>query len=134
MLLPEPATAVAVAPARLSPVRVLAVASGKGGVGKTSIAVNMGAALARAGHRTLLLDADLGLANVDVMLGLSPRLTLADVIAGRCTINDTVVRADEGLMVIPAASGRHQMTGLETRQHAGWSTPSPSSTCPWTRW
>ncbi|HET6435320.1 MAG TPA: P-loop NTPase, partial [Xanthomonadaceae bacterium] len=54
------------------PVRVIAVASGKGGVGKTSVSVNLSLALANAGQRTLLLDTDLGLANVDVMLGLSP--------------------------------------------------------------
>lgn len=63
-----------------SPIQVIAVASGKGGVGKTNVSVNLAMALADAGKRVLLLDADLGLANVDVMLGLSPRFTLWDVI------------------------------------------------------
>ena len=61
--------------------RVIAVASGKGGVGKTSVSINLAASLVNAGQRTLLLDTDMGLANVDVMLGLSPRFTLADVFA-----------------------------------------------------
>src|SRR6476620_7019094 len=88
-------------PARNAP-RVIAVASGKGGVGKTSVSVNLSLALAHAGQRTMLLDTDLGLANVDVMLGLSPRFTLADVIAGRCDLADTVVEGPGGLYVVPA--------------------------------
>ncbi|WP_372695648.1 P-loop NTPase, partial [Immundisolibacter sp.] len=58
-----------------SPVRVIAITGGKGGVGKTNVAVNLGVALAQRGQRTMLLDADLGLANVDVLLGLQPRRT-----------------------------------------------------------
>jgi flagellar biosynthesis protein FlhG len=67
------------------PVQVIAVTGGKGGVGKTTIAVNLAATLASRGKEVMLLDGDLGLANVDVFLGLTPRLTLADVIAGNCS-------------------------------------------------
>lgn len=99
--------------------RVIAVASGKGGVGKTSVCVNLASALVNAGQRTLLLDTDLGLANIDVMLGLSPRFTLADVFAGRCELRDTVLEGPNGLMVVPAASGKRHMTELTPQQHVG---------------
>ncbi|MFC7300869.1 MinD/ParA family protein [Cognatiluteimonas weifangensis] len=101
------------------PVRVIAVASGKGGVGKTSVSVNLSLALANAGQRTLLLDTDLGLANVDVMLGLSPRFTLADVMAGRCELADTVLEGPGGLWVVPSASGKRHMAELSAREHVG---------------
>lgn len=101
------------------PVRVIAVASGKGGVGKTSVSVNLATALVNAGQRTLLLDTDLGLANVDVMLGLAPRFTLADVFADRCELRDTLIEGANGLLVVPAASGKRHMTELQPRQHVG---------------
>lgn len=99
--------------------RVIAVASGKGGVGKTSVSINLATALVNAGQRTLLLDTDLGLANIDVMLGLSPRFTLADVFAGRCELRDTLLEGANGLMVVPAASGKRHMTELLPQQHIG---------------
>jgi flagellar biosynthesis protein FlhG len=101
------------------PVRVIAVASGKGGVGKTSVSVNLAMSLQNAGQRVLLLDTDLGLANVDVMLGLSPRFTLADVFAGRCELADTLLEGPNGLLVVPAASGKRHMTELTPAQHIG---------------
>ena len=99
--------------------RVIAVASGKGGVGKTSVSINLAASLVNAGQRTLLLDTDMGLANVDVMLGLSPRFTLADVFAGRCELRDTVIEGPNGLLIVPAASGKRHMTELLPQQHVG---------------
>src|SRR5690606_23479845 len=101
------------------PVRVIAVASGKGGVGKTNVSVNLALSLCNAGQRTLLLDTDLGLANIDVLLGLSPRFTLADVFAGRCELRDTLVKGPAGLWVVPAASGKRHMTELTPAEHVG---------------
>lgn len=106
-------------PRNARPVRTIAVSGGKGGVGKTSVSVNLALALADSGHRTLLLDTDLGLANVDVLLGLSPRFTLADVVAGRCSIEETILTGPKGLLVVPAASGKRHMTELSPTEHIG---------------
>lgn len=103
----------------LGPVRTIAVTGGKGGVGKTNLSVNLSMALADMGKRTLLLDADLALANVDVLLGLTPRFTLADLVAGRCTLEDVLIDMPNGLMVVPAASGRRHMAELPAAQHVG---------------
>ncbi|MEE9412701.1 MAG: MinD/ParA family protein [Methylococcales bacterium] len=100
------------------PARVLAIASGKGGVGKTCIATNLSVALARNGHRTALLDGDTGLSNADIMLGLQPKQNLSDVIGGKCSIADIVVDGPEGLLLIPAASGLQAMAGLSIHQQA----------------
>ena len=116
---PDPTVPVSAADRAPGPVRVIAVASGKGGVGKTSVSVNLATALVNAGQRTLLLDTDLGLANVDVMLGLTPRHTLADVFADRCELRDTIIEAGNGLLVVPAASGKRHMTELLPSQHIG---------------
>lgn len=101
------------------PVRVISIASGKGGVGKTSVSINLAMAMVNVGHRALLLDTDLGLANIDVMLGLNPRFTLSDVVAGRCRLADTVIDGPRGLRVVPAASGKRHMTELSPNEHIG---------------
>lgn len=101
------------------PVRVIAVTGGKGGVGKTNVAVNLAVALAESGKQTLLLDTDLGLANADVLMGLSPTFTLADVIDGRCRLEDTILEGPHGLAVVPAASGKRHMTELRPAEHVG---------------
>ncbi len=101
------------------PVRVFAVASGKGGVGKTNIAVNLGVALAQRGRATVLLDADLGLANVDILLGLHPRYNLSHVINGAHTLEEILVEGPCGLKIVPAASGIQQMADLTVAQQAG---------------
>ena len=103
----------------LKPVQVLAVTSGKGGVGKTNVSVNLSMAMAMAGKKVVLLDGDLGLANVDVMLGLQPSYNLANVLAGECTLDDTLVEAAHGLCVVPASSGKRHMAELSSLQHAG---------------
>jgi flagellar biosynthesis protein FlhG len=103
----------------LGPVRTIAVTGGKGGVGKTNLSVNLSMALADMGKRTLLLDADLALANVDVLLGLTPRFTLADLVAGRCTLEEVLIDMPNGLIVVPAASGRRHMAELPPAQHVG---------------
>ncbi len=85
--------------------RVVAVTSGKGGVGKTFVSANLAAALARRAQRVLVLDADLGLANLDVVLNLQPRTTLHDVLGGQLPWRDAVVAAPGGFSVILAGSG-----------------------------
>jgi flagellar biosynthesis protein FlhG len=101
------------------PVQVIAVTGGKGGTGKTNIAVNLAQALANEGQSTLLLDADLGMANVDVMLGLSATHTLSDVLNGHCTLEDIVIDMDDKLQVIPAASGIKELADLDQQACAG---------------
>ncbi|WP_455197411.1 MinD/ParA family protein [Kaarinaea lacus] len=101
------------------PVRVIAVTSGKGGVGKTSVSVNLGVSLASMGKDVLLMDADLGLANVDVMLGLRPRFNLSHVVSGERPLDEVVVDGPEGLKIVPASSGIHSMASLEPAEHAG---------------
>ena len=100
------------------PVRVIAVTSGKGGVGKTNVSVNLSAALAAAGERVLLMDADLGLANVDVLLGLSPEFDLQHVINGEKTLDEVVIPGPAGFQLIPASSGVEHMAELTTLQQA----------------
>jgi len=101
------------------PVRVLAVASGKGGVGKTSVSVNLAVAMSMAGRKVMLLDGDLGLANIDVMLGLQPSCNLSHVLEGKCSLEDTVLEGPAGVMVVPASSGKQHMSELSAVQHAG---------------
>jgi flagellar biosynthesis protein FlhG len=94
------------------PIQVTAVASGKGGVGKTNVSVNLAAAQALKGKRVWLMDADLGLANVDVLLGLNPQRNLSHVLAGECELDEIVVDGPAGVRIIPAASGLQEMTSL----------------------
>jgi flagellar biosynthesis protein FlhG len=104
---------------RPEPVQVIAVTGGKGGVGKTSVSVNLAAALAADGKRVLLFDGDLGLANVDVLLGLTPRYTLEHVLDGECTLEEALVTAPQGFKVLPAASGVARLAELSTPEHLG---------------
>ncbi|MFC1748966.1 MinD/ParA family protein [Pseudomonadota bacterium] len=101
------------------PVRVIAVASGKGGAGKTNISVNLSIALASEGQKVMLFDADLGLANVDVMLGLHPQYNLSHVINGERTLEEIIVTGPGGIQVVPASSGTQLMAELTPAQHAG---------------
>jgi flagellar biosynthesis protein FlhG len=100
------------------PVRVIAVTSGKGGVGKTNIAVNLGVALSSMGRRVALMDADMGLANVDVLLGLYPQYNLSHVLNGEKTLNEIMLEGPAGLKVIPASSGIQQMSELSSFEQA----------------
>lgn len=101
------------------PVQVIAVTGGKGGTGKTNIAVNLAQALANQGKRTLLLDADLGMANVDVLLGLKTVHTLCDVLNGMCRLEDIMITVSDNLQVIPAASGSKQLADMGQQECAG---------------
>lgn len=98
--------------------RVVSFTSGKGGVGKTQIVVNVALALAERGKSVLMLDADLGLANVDVLLDIRPRYTLADMFAGTRTIEDIIVDGPLGISLIPAASGVESMLALSPTQRS----------------
>ena len=102
-----------------NPVRVIAVTGGKGGVGKTNVSVNLGAALASRGQRVVLLDGDMGLANIDVVLGLTPGKNISDVLSGEATLQDVMVEGPLGMKIIPAASGVQNMVNLSSAQHAG---------------
>ncbi len=95
---------------------VLAITSGKGGVGKTNVAVNVAVALARRGLRVGVLDADFGLGNVDVMLGLTPRAHIGHVVAGEKTLDDVMVNGPLGVRIIPASSGIQSLTALDADQ------------------
>ncbi|MDH3637966.1 MAG: MinD/ParA family protein [Gammaproteobacteria bacterium] len=98
--------------------RVIAITSGKGGVGKTAVSVNLGIALARGGKSVMLMDADLGLANVDVLLGLQPRYNLSHVIEQRCDLGEIIVPGPSGMQIVPGASGIKKMTALQSTEHA----------------
>jgi len=92
--------------------KVLAVTSGKGGVGKTFVSANLAAALAKRGLRVLVLDADLGLANLDVVLNLYPKVTLHDVFTGKAKLEDAIIRAPGGFSVLLAGSGMVEYSRL----------------------
>ncbi len=100
-------------------IRVLAVTSGKGGVGKSNVSINLGLALHARGRRVMLLDADLGLANIDVLLGLRPERNLAHVMDGECELEDILLEAPGGLKVVPAASGVKHMAEMGAAENAG---------------
>jgi len=97
-------------------VQVIAVTSGKGGVGKTNVVANLALALAQGGKRVLVLDADLGLANLDVLLGLVPSYTLEHVLAGDKRLDEIAVSGPGGVRILPASSGIHDLTALTPDQ------------------
>jgi flagellar biosynthesis protein FlhG len=92
--------------------RITAITSGKGGVGKTFVAANLAAAFARLGQRVLVLDADLGLANLDVVLNLFPKITLHDVFTGKASLQDAIIPAPGGFSVLLAGSGMVEYSRL----------------------
>jgi len=97
-------------------VKVLSFTSGKGGVGKTHIVVNLAYALQSLGARVMLLDADLGLANIDVLLGLAPRFTIQHVLEGQKTLADVLVTGPAGMLILPAGSGVPELAELNDSQ------------------
>ncbi|MDH5522417.1 MAG: MinD/ParA family protein [Desulfobulbaceae bacterium] len=96
--------------------RVICVSSGKGGVGKSNIVTNLGFSLAKTGKRVLILDADLNLANVDILLGLTPRYNLHHVFTGEKTLPEILIEVPGGLRILPASSGIMEMADLTEEQ------------------
>ena len=103
----------------LKQIKVIAVSGGKGGVGKTNVSLNTSIALAQQGKKVLVLDADLGLANVDVMLGLRVQRNISHVLSGECELDDIIIEGPGGIKIIPATSGTQSMVDLTPSEHAG---------------
>lgn len=103
----------------LKEIKVIAVSGGKGGVGKTNVSLNTSIALAKQGKKVLVLDADLGLANVDVMLGLRVQKNISHVLSGECELDDIIIEGPCGIKIIPATSGTQSMVDLTPSEHAG---------------
>jgi flagellar biosynthesis protein FlhG len=95
---------------------VFAITSGKGGVGKTTVTANLATTLARKGQRVLAIDADVGLANLDLLFGVKPAYTIADFFSGRAAIDEIVTTTPQGVMILPGASGVQQLTALSGAQ------------------
>ncbi len=97
-------------------VRVISVTSGKGGVGKTNITANLAIALARLGRQVLIWDADLGLANIDILLGLNSRYNINHLLNGDKTLEEIIIEGPEGVKIMPASSGIQEMAALSEGQ------------------
>lgn len=95
-------------------VRTIAVSGGKGGVGKTNVSVNLALSLLKSGKSVMLMDADLGMANVDVMLNLKPERDLYHVVTGQCPLDDIIIEGPGGLKIVPASSGVGKMAELSS--------------------
>lgn len=98
--------------------RIISVTGGKGGIGKTTISVNMALSFAKLKKKVLLFDADLGLANVDVVLGLRPEKTMNDFLSGECSLTEICMKGPYGINIIPSASGIQQMAELSSSASA----------------
>lgn len=99
---------------RSKPMRIISVTGGKGGIGKTTLSVNMAIAFAKMKKKVLLFDADLGLANVDVVLGLNPKKNIHDVLSGRNQLSEICIQGPHGLKIIPSSSGIPKMAQLNS--------------------
>ena len=97
-------------------IRVFSFTSGKGGVGKTHIVVNLAYALQQLGARVMILDADLGLANVDVLLGLTPQFNMQHVLEGKKTLSDILVQGPAGMTILPASTGVCEVVRISAAQ------------------
>jgi flagellar biosynthesis protein FlhG len=98
------------------PFRVMAITSGKGGVGKSNVTINLAVAFDLLGQRVLIMDADLGLANIDVLLGLTPRYNISHVLEGKKRLEDVIISGPGNIRIMPASSGIHELTHLTDEQ------------------
>jgi len=102
-----------------TPVQVIAISGGKGGVGKTNVSINLAVSLAEIGRKVMVLDGDLGLANIDVVLGLHPKYDLSHVLRGEKALDEIIVEGPHGIRLVPGASGIQHMAELSPAEHAG---------------
>ena len=98
--------------------KIVAVTSGKGGVGKTNVVANLAVSLSELGNKVVVLDADFGLANIDVLLGLTPRYHLGHVLFGNKSLTEIMVQGPKGIQIIPASSGLQRMSELTSAQRS----------------
>ena len=96
-----------------SPLRVLAVSSGKGGVGKTNIVANLACSFSKRGKKVLVVDADLGLNNIDILLGLNPKFHIGHVLSGEKNVQDIITKGPAGIHLLPAGGGLQELTQLD---------------------
>ncbi len=97
-------------------VKTIAVASGKGGVGKTNLVANLAIAMKKLGKNVMILDADLGLSNIDVLLHLAPRYNIKNVLNGEMPLKDIVIDGPHGIKILPASSGVQELTNINEFQ------------------
>ncbi len=109
----------AMASQAVRPVRTIAVCSGKGGVGKTSVSINLSVALARAQKQVMLLDADLAMANADLLMGVTPTGNLSHVLSGEKSLQDIICETPSGVKLVPASSGVTRLANLSPSENAG---------------
>lgn len=99
-----------------STARVIAISSGKGGVGKTNSVVNLAVAFSKIGKKVLLLDADLGLGNLDILLGLTPKYNIGHLLKGEKTLEEVIIKGPSDIMILPASSGIQELTHLSSHE------------------
>lgn len=101
---------------RSKDVMTIAVASGKGGVGKTNVVANLAIAFRRLGRKPMIFDADLGLSNIDILLHLAPRYNIQHLLSGERSLKDIIIEGPEGILILPASSGIQELTSLNEFQ------------------